>query len=86
MRKARSAMQSARRAVKRAKPRKEETSDDSSEGDVDKALQKVEDNEETQLLGRTARDRERERMQHCVKGSGRQMTTESPLTNNCERP
>ena len=42
-------MQSARRAAKRARPRKEDqgTSSDSSEEDVDKAIIKVEDNEET---------------------------------------
>ena len=61
MRKARSSsMQSARRAAKRERPRKEGTSSDSSEEDVDKAIQKVEDNEETARLERTARDRERE--------------------------
>lgn len=52
-------MQSARRA-KRARGRKEEEESTESEQDVDKAIQNVEDKEETARLGRTARERERE--------------------------
>ena len=49
---------SAQRA-KRNRAREDESSD-SSEQDVDKAIKKVKEREETEVLARTARDRERE--------------------------